>query len=223
MGGGGCVDFFRETIGPRRPRRVWVETPGCGASQIAKPGPGGPSGVRPSPRPQPRQPRALGSWLGVGGGGEGFRRLSSQPGGVSPSGSQARRRPIMAPARPLPRPPPRPVGGWAGPPAPLRAVLPGVRPPQPGPSGREAGGRPGRGGRRGRAEPLPRGRAAQAQTLPYVVAARARAAPGGLPRTAGHAPGDRSSRDLGLVRWTRQRGKDPCPVLFSAGARPTFP
>lgn len=181
---GGCVDFFRETIGPRCPRRVWVETPGCGASQIAKPGPGGPSGVRPSPRPQPRQPRALGSWLG------GRGRRIRLPAALFPAGRGAPSgQPGTETADHRPCPPTSPpsaeasrgLGGSprAGPPAPPRAVLPGVRPPQPGLSGRQAGGRPGRGGRRGRAEPLPRGRAAQAQTLPYVVAPRARAAPGG--------------------------------------------
>ena len=190
---GSCVDFFRETIGPRCPQRVWMETPGCGASEIAKPGPGGPSGVRPSPRPQPRQPRALGSWLGVRGGGDGFRRLSSQPGVVSPSGSKARRPPITAPARPLPRPPPRPVGGWAGPSAPLRAVLLGVRPPQPGPSGRREAG--GRGGAEGEGEPSHCPEAAPPRHKHCLMwwLRRPGRRPGGLLRTAGHAPGSQLS------------------------------
>lgn len=163
-----CGVFSRRPFVRAAPRR-FLHTPGCGASEMAKPGP---------PCPSPRAALGLQQWAG----GRGRRKRLPEALSPSPAGRprraawpRDRRPPITAPARPLPRPPPRLARGWAGPhPPPRSGRSLGVRPPQPGRSG---GGR-GREGGGSLAEPLPGGRAAQAQTFPFVVAPRAGAAPG---------------------------------------------
>ena len=169
-GGGVCVEFFQgDPSSALPPRRFQLETPGCGASEVAKPGP-----------PCPPTQGSLGA--PAVGWGRGRRRrlpeaLSPSPVGCPPPA--ARPRDHRSPPLPAHFPALRRGQSGAGrvppgPPPPRSGRSLGVRPPQPGGSG---GGRGGDGGG-SLVEPLPRGRAAQAQTFPYVVAPRAGAAPG---------------------------------------------